>query len=352
MNGDKPEDAPEHCPGTQSEEAGKSSACDGCPNQKICASGEAKAVDPDLEIINERLSPVKHKILVLSGKGGVGKSTVTCMLAWALSKLRHEETSTGDEDKNMGEQNNSELDDDEDNLNQVGIMDIDLCGPSIPRMMGSSVAKGDSIHQSNYGWSPVYVAQNLGIISIAFMLPSPDSPVIWRGPKKNSLIKQFLRDVNWGESLDYLLIDTPPGTSDEHLSIVQYMSQASIDGAVIVTTPQEVSLQDVRKEIMFCKKVNVKILGVIENMSGFICGHCECETDLFPRSADAESVEQMCERMGVKYLGKVPMDPRIGMCLDKGGIDFLKSFPNSPAASAYKSIVKTLVSDTDKPMEL
>lgn len=155
-------------------------------------------------------------------------------------------------------------------------MDIDVCGPSVPKIMG---VEGEQIHQSNAGWSPVFVQENLGVMSIGFMLPDPDEAVIWRGPKKNGLIKQFLRDVDWGE-LDYLVVDTPPGTSDEHLSIVQLLKPAGIDGAIVITTPQEVALADVRKEINFCQKVGIPILGLVENMSGFICPNCHVSLSL------------------------------------------------------------------------
>ena len=185
----KPSNAPEHCPGTKSKDAGKSSACDGCPNQKICASGEASKPDPTLELVRKRMESIKHKILVLSGKGGVGKSTVSAQLAFALARKGYE----------------------------VGLLDIDICGPSVPKMLGLS---GESVHRSASGWSPVYVDDKLGVMSIGFMLPDPDAAVIWRGPRKNALIKQFLSDVDWGE-LDFLIVDTPPGTSDEHITAVR-----------------------------------------------------------------------------------------------------------------------------------
>ena len=185
----KPSNAPEHCPGTKSKDAGKSSACDGCPNQKICASGEASKPDPTLELVRKRMESIKHNILVLSGKGGVGKSTVSAQLAFALARKGYE----------------------------VGLLDIDICGPSVPKMLGLS---GESVHRSASGWSPVYVDDKLGVMSIGFMLPDPDAAVIWRGPRKNALIKQFLSDVDWGE-LDFLIVDTPPGTSDEHITAVR-----------------------------------------------------------------------------------------------------------------------------------
>ncbi|XP_045076287.1 cytosolic Fe-S cluster assembly factor nubp1-like [Coregonus clupeaformis] len=175
-------------------------------------------------------------------------------------------------------------------------------------------------------------------MSIGFLLSSPDDAVIWRGPKKNGMIKQFLRDVDWGD-LDYLIVDTPPGTSDEHLSIVQYLSSAHIDGAVIVTTPQEVSLQDVRKEIRFCQKVQLPIIGVVENMSGFVCPKCKNTSQIFPPTTGG--AERMCEEMNLTLLGRVPLDPRIGKSCDEGK-SFLTEFPDSPAAAAYRTIVQSI----------
>ncbi|KAK2142961.1 hypothetical protein LSH36_891g00002 [Paralvinella palmiformis] len=250
------ENIPEHCPGIESDAAGKSAACVGCPNKQICDAGKAKAPDPAIDEIKQRLNGVKHKIVILSGKGGVGKSTFTSHLAHGIA--------------------------DDDNK---------------------------QVHQSGSGWSPIYVEDNLGVMSVGFLLSGPDDAVVWRGPKKNGMIKQFLRDVDWGE-LDYLIIDTPPGTSDEHLSVVQYLKAAGIDGTIIITTPQEVALLDVRKEITFCRKVQLNILGVVENMSGFICPKCKNSTDIFP--ATTGGAEKMCEEMDVNFLGRLPLDPRIG----------------------------------------
>lgn len=255
-----------------------------------------------------KLSTVKHKILVLSGKGGVGKSTFSAHLAHALAS---------------------------DSTKEVALLDVDICGPSIPRIMG---LEGEQVHQSGSGWSPVYVDDNLAVMSIGFLLGSPDDAVIWRGPKKNGMIKQFLRDVDWGE-LDYLIVDTPPGTSDEHLSIVQYLSSTHVDGAVIITTPQEVSLQDVRKEIRFCQKVKLPIIGVVENMSGFVCPKCKNTSQIFPPTSGG--AEQMCANLNLPLLGKVPLDPRIARSCDEGR-SFLNEIPDSPAAEAYQRIVQSI----------
>lgn len=280
-----PIDANEECPGVGSKSAGKSSACDGCPNQKNCASGEAAKPDPAVAEVANRLKDVKHKVLVLSGKGGVGKSTVSAQLTFGLSA-------------------NFDAD--------VGLLDVDICGPSIPRMLGVS---GRDVHQSAEGWTPVYLNEHVAVMSVGFMLPEEDNAVIWRGPKKHALIKQFLADVNWGP-LDYLVVDTPPGTSDEHMSIVSLLKDAGVDGAVLVTTPQEVALQDVRKEISFCHKVGIPIIGVIENMSGFICPSCQTCTEVFcPSTGGAQA---MCNKLNIPFLGRLPLSPSVTTASDRG----------------------------------
>lgn len=297
--------APENCVGPESDQAGKADSCAGCPNQEICKS-TPKGPDPDLPLIAQRLAKVKHKILVLSGKGGVGKSTFTTMLA-------HVFASNAD--------------------NVVGIMDTDICGPSIPKMMG---VETETIHVSSTGWEPVWVEENLGVMSVQFMLPNRDDAVIWRGPKKNGLIKQFLKDVEWGE-MDYLVIDTPPGTSDEHLSVNSFLKESGVDGAVVVTTPQEVSLLDVRKEIDFCRKAGIPVLGLVENMSGFVCPKCTHQSEIF--RATTGGGRKLAKDMGVPYLGAVPLDPRIGMSCDFGE-SFFDSFGDSPACKALKDVVR------------
>ncbi|KLO19064.1 P-loop containing nucleoside triphosphate hydrolase protein [Schizopora paradoxa] len=303
-----PENAPEHCPGTDSELAGKAAACAGCANQEICASSVPKGPDPALPFIRNRMQNVRRKVLIMSGKGGVGKSTFCAQLGWAFAA---------------------------DEALHTGIMDIDICGPSIPTILGIA---SEQIHASSNGWSPVYVADNLAAMSVGFMLPSSSSAVMWRGPKKNGIISQFLKDVDWG-SLDYLLIDTPPGTSDEHLSITQFLKESGIDGAVLITTPQEVALQDVRKEIDFCRKVGVRILGVVENMSGFVCPSCKGESQIFRPSTGG--AKRLAHEMGIELLGTVPLDPRIGKSADYG-VSFLDEYPDSPASDAYLSIIRRI----------
>mmetsp|Transcript_44268 Transcript_44268/g.87356 ORF Transcript_44268/g.87356 Transcript_44268/m.87356 type:complete len:407 (-) Transcript_44268:485-1705(-) len=304
---DVPENAPDACPGVQSETAGKADACAGCPNQKLCASGEAKKADPAVAEIEAKLAGVKNKILVLSGKGGVGKSTVSAQLAWKLAEMGHE----------------------------VGLLDIDICGPSLPKMMG---VNGQEVHRSAEGWSPVFANERLAVMSIGFLLPGEDDAIIWRGPKKNGLIRQFLTDVAWGE-LDYLIVDTPPGTSDEHLSIVTYLKGAKIDGAVVVTTPQEVALQDVRKEINFCKKVGIDVLGVIENMSGGVF------------VASTGGAKGMADKMGVPFAGGIPLESNVVLAGESGKslADLNRS---SEASAAVEGIVKKVVASLEERRKL
>lgn len=324
---DIPANAAAHCPGTSSETAGKVSACAGCPNQNVCASGAASAPDPGIELVRARLTDVRHKLMILSGKGGVGKSTVTALLARTLAARRSE--------------------------HNIGVLDIDICGPSQPRMLG---ALGEQVHQSGSGWSPVYVDDNLALMSIGFLLGSPDDAVIWRGPKKNGMIRQFLSEVDWGQ-LDYLLLDTPPGTSDEHLSATTYLSQAAAAagdepnaasaaaaagkwGAVLVTTPQEVALLDVRKEIGFCRKMKVPIVGVVENMARFVCPNCTAVAEIFP--AQTGGAEAMCEELAVPFLGRLAIDPRLTKACDEGR-NFVEEFADSVAVQSLKGIVEGIV---------
>ncbi|CAK9806682.1 Cytosolic Fe-S cluster assembly factor NUBP1 homolog [Anthophora plagiata] len=315
---DIPSDAPQHCPGTESEDAGKVSACAGCPNQTICASNIAKQPDPNISLVKERLSTVKNKLLVLSGKGGVGKSTITSMLSRSLAA------------------SNPDI--------NVAVLDIDICGPSQPRVLG---VIGEQVHQSGSGWSPVYIEDNLSLMSIGFLLGSPSDAVIWRGPKKNGMIRQFLSEVDWG-MLDYLILDTPPGTSDEHLSVTSYLKDTGITGAIIVTTPQQVALSDVRKEIDFCRKVNVPIIGVIENMSIFVCPKCKNSVEIFP--ATTGGGQAMARDFDIEFLGSLPLDPLLAKCCDEGK-NFLTEVPESPTVFRLQEIVQKIKEKCERMKE-
>ncbi|KAK9355361.1 P-loop containing nucleoside triphosphate hydrolase protein [Lipomyces doorenjongii] len=229
------------------------------------------------------LSQIRHIVLVLSGKGGVGKSSITTQLALSLVQLGH----------------------------SVGVLDIDLTGPSLPRMFALESKK---IHQSSQGWVPVYTdaSKRLCVMSIGFLLKDRGDSVVWRGPKKSAMIRQFVRDVVWGQ-LDYLLIDTPPGTSDEHISITEQLRDANPDGAVLVTTPQAVATADVRKELSFCRKVGLDVLGVIENMSGFLCPHCAECSHIFSHGGG----EELAKQYDVPFLGAVPIDPQFVLLIEE-----------------------------------
>lgn len=254
------------------------------------------------------LAGVRHIILVLSGKGGVGKSTISTELALAL---RHQGK-------------------------KVGILDVDLCGPSIPHMLH---AQGKAVHQCDSGWVPVFVdqEQSISLMSVGFLLENPDEAVVWRGPKKHALIKQFVSDVAWGE-LDYLVVDTPPGTSDEHMATVEALRPYKPLGALVVTTPQAVSIGDVRRELTFCKKTGLQVIGVIENMSGFACPHCAECTNVFSSGGG----EELARLAGVPFLGSVPLDPQLTRSLEEGR-DFIQEFPKSTAYSALTSIAQKVL---------
>jgi len=255
--------------------------------------------------LQQRMAEIKHKLLVLSGKGGVGKSTVAVNLAVALAKAGR----------------------------QVGLLDVDIHGPSIPKLTG---LEGQTPHSDGMALLPVRVADNLAVMSIGFLLTSKADAVIWRGPLKYNVIRQFLKDVAWG-TLDYLLIDCPPGTGDEPLSVAQLAGPNA--EAIIVTTPQELSVSDVRRCVTFCSQVNLPVLGILENMSGFICPQCGARIDLFKVGGG----ETLARETNVPFLGRIPLDPEIVVSGDSG-VPFADGDVAGPSVAALKAVVERLLS--------
>jgi ATP-binding protein involved in chromosome partitioning len=262
------------------------------------ASHAPKVLPPKAKI------EVRHVILVLSGKGGVGKSTVSVNLAYALA--------------NKG--------------NQVGLLDLDFHGPNIPKMLGIEDQKPAVIGKMI---EPIHVTGDLAVMSIAFLLPDTSTPVIWRGPMKMGAIQQFLAEVNWG-SLDYLVVDLPPGTGDEALTIAQLAP--NVRGAIIVTTPQDVAVLDAIKAAKFIEKLDLPVLGVIENMSGMVCPHCGGAVDLFGSGGGRKAAEDL----GVPFLGAIPIDPAIVKSSDEGR-PFILRHAGSLSWKAVDAVMENLV---------
>ena len=248
----------------------------------------------------DRMKLVKHKIVVMSGKGGVGKSTVAVNIARGLAAKGF----------------------------KVGIMDTDIHGPNVAKMLGLD---GEMLYQNDEGIEAPVVDENLKVVSLAMAGSDSDAPIVWRGPLKMGFIKQLLADVNWG-ALDFLIVDSPPGTGDEPLSVCQLIPE--LDGSVIVTTPQEVAILDSRKSVNFSKQVNVPVIGVIENMSGFVCPDCGKTHNLFGSGGG----EAAAKELEVPFLGRVPLDPRIMEAQDKGKNAFLTA-PESEAVKMLSSII-------------
>lgn len=254
------------------------------------------------EKLKSRLNKINHKIAVISGKGGVGKTMVTVNLAVSFAMYGYDW--------------------------RVGILDADIHGPSVPKMLGLS---GRRLEVGPPGVFPVIGSLGIKVISMDFLLPTEDSPVIWRGPLKMAAIRQFLSEIVWGP-LDFLFIDLPPGTGDEPLSVVKLIPD--MDGVIIVTIPSEVSQLVVKKAITFAKQLKVPVIGIIENMSGFVCPKCGTEVDIFSKGGG----KKVAENLNVPFLGSIPIDPRICEDSDRG-IPFVIENAESPAAKAFKSIV-------------
>ncbi|MDI6688508.1 MAG: Mrp/NBP35 family ATP-binding protein [Desulfobacterales bacterium] len=272
-------------------------------NKKNCSAAKKERVKSDHDaLIEESLKKIKNKLIVMSGKGGVGKTSVSVNLAIALAEKGY----------------------------KVGIMDVDLHGPDIPRMLG---LEGMLTLNQNQKLVPMHFSENLQAVSVESFTLNKDDAIIWRGPIKHSAIRQFIADVEWGK-LDFLIIDSPPGTGDEPLSVAQTIKDAK---AIIVTTPQEVALADVRKSINFCKTVKMKIFGLIENMSGFTCPNCGEKYDLFGSGGG----EKTAETAGITFLGKIPFDLNIVSCGDTG-VSFQEKHKDSPATKAFADIAEKI----------
>jgi Mrp family chromosome partitioning ATPase len=250
------------------------------------------------------LSKIKNKFLIMSGKGGVGKTSTSVNLAIALARKGF----------------------------KVGLLDVDLHGPDIPKMLG---LEGTMEVSQNRKLQPKQFSENLCAVSIESLLPDRDEAVIWRGPVKFNAIRQFIEEVEWGE-LDYLIIDAPPGTGDEPLTIAQLIKDAR---AIIVTTPQEVALADVRKSISFCRRVELDIFGLVENMSGFTCPHCSRSVDILGNGGG----EKTASAAGIPFLGKIPFDPRMVSCSDSG-VSFQEAHQDAEAANAFIGVAEKMSS--------
>ncbi len=280
-----------------------SSSCGGScgsEGQSSCGSADAHLAQQDIAI-NRSLGKIKNKILVMSGKGGVGKSTVAVNLALSLAGRGH----------------------------KVGLMDVDLHGPDVCRMLNLTGSL-EPPKNPNDLVPPLVYNDNLKVVSLEYMMKDRDEAIIWRGPLKIQAIRQFVADMDWGE-LDYLVVDAPPGTGDEPLSVAQTIPGVQ---AVVVTTPQSVALADVRKSINFCKTLEMPIAGVVENMSGFICPHCEETVDIFSSGGG----EQTARDFDLAFLGRVPMDPRVVIAGDTGK-PYLSTEEETPATNAFAAVV-------------
>ncbi|SFN04296.1 Mrp/NBP35 family ATP-binding protein [Thermodesulforhabdus norvegica] len=281
----------------------ESKSCKSC-TEVSCSAKRRKEGESEEEFAKrqkraQRLCGIRRRLVVMSGKGGVGKSTVAVNLAVALAMKGY----------------------------RTGLLDVDIHGPSVPTLLGM---EGRPLYGQEEGLIPVE-CDGLKVISAGFLLRSPEDAVVWRGPMKSNIIRQFIEEVIWGE-LDYLVVDCPPGTGDEPLSVCHTLER--VDGALIVTTPQKLAAVDVMKCINFCRAVRVPIVGLIENMSGFVCAVCKSVTNIFKKGGGRE----LSEKMGVPFLGSIPIDPEIVAAGDEGR-PFVRAFPDSPATKEILKIV-------------
>ncbi len=282
-------------------------SCSSCGSAESCSAEEKQRREE--EQLQERLAHIKHSIVVMSGKGGVGKSTIAVNLAVSLTQQGL----------------------------KVGLLDADIHGPNLPKMLGLDKSR---LQATEGGIVPLEFIPGLSVVSMAFLLESVDNPVVWRGPLKHTVIKQFVADVQWGD-LDCLVVDLPPGTGDEPLSAAQVLK--AVDGSVIVTTPQEVALLDSRKSVVFSQQLKIPVIGIVENMSGLVCPHCGKEIDLFKKGGG----EIAARELNVPFLGRVPIDPQIVVKGDAGE-PYVIAFPESQAAENLKQIADKCLSFIEK----
>lgn len=283
-----------------------SDSCGSCSSKSpdgSCSSGTCSSA-PGEENLKRNLEKITHKIVVLSGKGGVGKTSVATNIAMALAQAGK----------------------------RVGLLDVDVHGPSAPRFLSLA---NERPRLDRGCIEPVLWNGNLKVMSLGFLLPSKDEAVIWRGPMKIGLIRQFLTDVDWGD-LDYLVVDCPPGTGDEPLTVLQLLGPGA--KAVIVTTPQGVAVDDVRRSVRFVRELDAEALGIVENMSGFVCPGCGQTHDIFQSGGG----EALAKETNVPFLGRIPLDPELTRASDEG-YSLLKTRPDSPAAQAIQAIVEPLL---------
>ncbi|WKZ19893.1 MAG: Mrp/NBP35 family ATP-binding protein [Candidatus Jettenia sp. CY-1] len=290
--------------------------CELCEKQLSC---QLDQIEHNKWVIVQRMKEITYKIVVMSNKGGVGKSTVTTNLGVALAQKGY----------------------------KVGIADADIHGPNIPIMLG---VEGKRLKGNSGGVLPLEVLPNLKVASLSFLIEDPSMPVIWRDSAKWDFLCELMGSVCWG-NLDYLLVDLPPGTGNEAISIIELIGK--VDGSVIVTTPQDVVLLDVKKAVLFSRDSNVPIIGIVENMSSLVCPHCSQHINVFKTGGG----EKICTELGVAFLGKIPLDPGITEKCDNGEA-FVAAYPNSDAAKSFEKIVKkceefvkTRKDETDKVTE-
>jgi len=279
--------------------------------KKMVSDGKQEAMDERMVSIRNNMSKIKHKIVIISGKGGVGKTTVAVNLAMSLASVGL----------------------------RVGVLDVDITGPNVNKMLGISPEIRPRVDSDAKKFYPVDGPLNIKVVSMAFLLQDSDTPVIWRGPMKMGAVRQFLGDAHWGE-LDYLICDLPPGTSDETLDILQLIPDENV---IVVSTPQEVAIMDARKTIAMAKTMNRYVLGIIENMSGFKCPHCNEYIDLYPPGG----AEKASKDFNVKFLGKIPFEVEVGQQGDQG-LPFVLKYPDRESTKAFKAVVAKIREELEK----